>query len=143
MRNLVLVSALSVLLIGNVACASRSTTASSSSDGPVYAAATPVVADARPMVRREGPVPALNELRSSSPDKIEGLLGEPSLRHRALKAEMWQYASPECTLLLFLYPTGSGAYQVTHLEASPGGTSDSALSQCAEAAAHRPLPAAS
>jgi hypothetical protein len=142
MRNLILISGLTVLLIGNVACASRSTTASTSTaDGPVYAAATPVLADAPPVVKREGPVPALSELRSSSPDKLESLLGEPSLRHRGAKAEMWQYASPDCVLLLFLYPDGAGAYQVTHLEASPGGTSDGALAECAEAAAHRPLPA--
>jgi hypothetical protein len=144
MRKLALLTALSVLVLGNVACASKTPTATApAADGPQYASASPVVADTPEMVRREGSVPEISALRSSGPDQLEQLLGEPTLRHRGLKAEMWQYASPECVLLLFLYPNGGGAYQVTHLEASPGGTSDGALSECAEAAAHRPLPASS
>lgn len=102
---------------------------------------SPVVADAPPMMQRTGAIPELAELRRTSAKRLEDLLGTPTLRRQDGTAEMWQYASPDCTLLLFLYPGKDGAYAVTYLEAEPGGTSDHALKSCITAAARRPIPA--
>lgn len=96
-------------------------------------------------LRRTGPVPPLAALRGASPDRLELLLGAPTLRRRDRGVELWQYAAPECTLLLFLYPPegGGGPLSVTYLEAAPGGVTEAALTACVAAAAHRPLPATS
>lgn len=92
------------------------------------------------MVRRQGPVPPLAELRGASPERLIKLLGEPSLRRRDGGIEMWNYAAPECVLFFFLYPAEGGGLRVTHMEASPGGVTEAALSSCARAAATRPIP---
>ncbi len=138
MRNIGLTGALIALAIGATACASQNAAISTSS-GEQYASLSPVVSDAPPMTRRTGPVPALADLRSSNPEKLESLLGEPTLRRQDHKSEMWQYASPECVLLIFLYPKGKSV-EVTRIEAQPGGISDSALDKCVRAAAARPIP---
>ncbi|MBI1237991.1 MAG: hypothetical protein GC199_01475 [Alphaproteobacteria bacterium] len=115
---------------------------------PGGAARQPEVGGTRPasptLVRREGPVPSLDALRGASPRTLESLLGEPNLRRRDPGAELWQYASPECVLLLVLYPAeGGGEFTVRYLEASPGGAGEAALRACVAAAAHRPVPATS
>jgi hypothetical protein len=141
MRSFGLLFVLSLAALSNVACSSSGTLATTAT-GQRYAAASPVVADAPPMVRRSGPVPSLSQVKASNTEQLEDLLGNPSLRRRDTGVEMWQYAAPECVLLLYLYPNEDG-YRVKHLEAHPGGTSDSALDACLRAAATRPIPATS
>ena len=76
-------------------------------------------------------------------DRLDALLGPPTLKREDIGAQLWQYAAPECTLLLFLYPGPGGAYTVSHIAASPKASGDAALKSCVHAAATRPMPASS
>jgi hypothetical protein len=69
-------------------------------------------------------------LAGMSADGLRSAWGEPTLKRTETGAELWQYSGTGgCTLLVYVY---SGA--VTHAEAVPGGTSDTAVSACAKAA---------
>lgn len=83
--------------------------------------------------------PGSGALAGQSADAMLSLWGEPSLKRKDLGAELWQYTSKSCTLLVYLYPNAAGAMTVSHAEAVPGGTDEAALTACAKAAG-RPSP---
>lgn len=56
---------------------------------------------------------------------VELLLGEPGLRRHEPTAQVWQYMSAECVLLLFLYEKEPGAPRVAHAET--GGRTEHAV----------------
>lgn len=127
-----------------LACASLLLAACETAPGARAAGAASEATGTRAMFagpRRSGPVPELAELMGAGPERLDALLGAPTLRRKDIGAELWQYAAPECTLLLFLYPGASGAYAVAHVAASPNAASDAALKACVRAAATRPMPA--
>lgn len=62
------------------------------------------------------PVPALDSLAGLGETKITALLGTPHFRRVDAPAELWQYRVNGCVLDLFLYPSGTGALAVDHLE---------------------------
>jgi len=73
-------------------------------------------------------------LKGLTADRLRSAWGEPMLKRAETGAELWQYGGPGCTLLVYLYPGASNAMTVTHAEAVPGGTDDSAVAACAKAA---------
>lgn len=52
-------------------------------------------------------LPAANLLGLSS-DRVAQLLGSPSFTRSETPAQIWQYTSPDCVLMLFFYGTGPG-----------------------------------
>ena len=73
-------------------------------------------------------------------DALREAWGEPSLKRVENGAELWQYGSGRtCTLLVYLYPNAANAMTVSHAEALPGGSDETALARCAKAAGKPPL----
>lgn len=84
------------------------------------------------MVAPTRPTAGSGLLAGQTADAMLSLWGEPTLRRKDVGAEMWQYTSKSCTLMLYLYPNPSGAMTVSHAEAIPGGSDESALTACAK-----------
>lgn len=73
-------------------------------------------------------------------DTLRAAWGEPSLKRAEAGAEMWQYGGRgNCTLLVYFYANASSVMAVTHAEAVPGGSDETALANCAKAAGKPPL----
>jgi hypothetical protein len=64
-------------------------------------------------------VPPLASLNGMTPASLTSLLGEPTLLRREQDAQVWKYATTDCVLFLFLYPTETDAREVMHFEAAP------------------------
>lgn len=62
--------------------------------------------------------------------EVESLLGQPSLLREEQGAQVWQYASTSCVLLLYLYTDEMNAYRVTHMEARGKGSGPSDVTNC-------------
>lgn len=73
-------------------------------------------------------------------DALRDAWGEPWLKRVENGAELWQYGSGRtCTVLVYLYPNAGNAMAVSHAEALPGGSDETALATCAKAAGKPPL----
>ncbi len=57
---------------------------------------------------RAAPVPA-SALLGLSPTEVSHLLGSPSFTRSEAPAQIWQYATHECVLMLFFYGSAPGA----------------------------------
>lgn len=73
-------------------------------------------------------------LAGMTAEALRAAWGEPTLKRSETGAELWQYASSTCTLLIYLYPGVGNAMTVSRAEAVPGGADDSAVTACAKAA---------
>ena len=62
--------------------------------------------------------------------EVESLLGQPSLLREEQGAQVWQYASTGCVLLLYLYADELNAFHVTHMEARGRGDGPSDVAGC-------------
>ena len=62
--------------------------------------------------------------------EVTTLLGEPSLLREEQGAQVWQYTSTSCVLLLYLYADELNAYYVTHMEARGRGDGPSDVPAC-------------
>ena len=83
---------------------------------------------------------ASNGIIGLTGDALRAAWGEPALKRTESGAEMWQYGGQgNCTLLVYFYANASGAMAVTHAEAAPGGSGESAVAACAKAAGKPPL----
>lgn len=91
------------------------------------------------MISPAAPGGGPNSLKGQTGEALHALWGEPSLRRKDLGSELWQYAGKGCTLLIYLYPSSSGAMTVSHAEAVPGGSDDAAIDACAKAAGKPPV----
>lgn len=88
--------------------------------GSIYSGRTVSVAPANPTL---GPaqfatvsVPPRAEIIGRSPAYLTSLLGLPSLKRTEAGAELWQYQSPSCVALFYLYDT-EGKMAVSHFDA--------------------------
>lgn len=72
---------------------------------------------------------------------VAATLGQPTLLRREPGADVYQYATAACTLLIYLYPPegGAGERTVTYIEARPGGAEAGAVARCLDAAVNRPV----
>lgn len=73
-------------------------------------------------------------------DALRAAWGEPSLKRNETGTEFWQYGGRgTCTLLVYFYANASSVMTVTHAEALPGGTDETAIASCAKAAGKPPV----
>jgi hypothetical protein len=100
--------------------------------------ATPPAGPQTAMVAPTTP-PAPGSLKGQTSEALHALWGEPSLKRKDLGSELWQYAGKGCTVLVYLYPSGSGTLTVSHAEAVPGGSDQDAIDACAKAAGKPPI----
>jgi hypothetical protein len=104
--------------------------------------AEPAAAPSAPqtaMIAPTAPGGSPSSLKGQTGEALHALWGEPSLKRKDLGSELWQYAGKGCTLLIYLYPSSSGAMTVSHAEAVPGGSDDAAIDACAKAAGKPPV----
>ena len=59
--------------------------------------------------------PTSRDLLGLSGDSVRGLMGSPGLVRKEAPAEVWQYLSNRCSLLVYLYPDGNTP-RVRHAE---------------------------
>jgi len=78
-------------------------------------------------------------LAGMTADGLRSAWGEPTLTRHESGAELWQYGSSNCTLLIYLYPGAGNAMTVSRAEAVPGGADEQAVTACAKAAGKPPL----
>jgi hypothetical protein len=78
-----------------------------------------------PRPARTGPPPTEASLIGKAGSDVQGVLGAPALLRQEMGAQVWQYASARCVLLIYLYEEADSSYRVTHVEArpKPGGVS--------------------
>jgi len=93
-------------------------------DGP----AEPELAAVAPMPQGSGLAPAA--IMGKGAGEVESLLGQPSLLREEPGAQVWQYASTSCVLLLYLYADELDSYRVTHMEARDKGQGSSDVADC-------------
>jgi hypothetical protein len=74
-----------------------------------------------------------------SAEALRSAWGEPTLKRNDTGAELWQYGSSSCTLLVYLYPDTANTMTVSRAEAVPGGADENAVTACAKAAGKPPL----
>ena len=86
------------------------------------------VAASPPVPQGSGLAPAA--LMGKPASEVETLLGRPTLLREEEGAQVWQYASTSCVLLLYLYENDFAAYQVTHMEARAKGDGPSDVAGC-------------
>ncbi|MDE1172422.1 MAG: hypothetical protein PW790_01875 [Parvibaculaceae bacterium] len=76
-------------------------------------------------------------LLGMSPDRVSALLGAPKIKRTEKEAQIWQYRSDACSLLLFFYPNTEGQIAAYYVDARrpEGGAADKAacLSSIAQA----------
>jgi hypothetical protein len=72
-------------------------------------------------------------LAGMTADGLRAAWGEPTLKRSETGAELWQYGSSNCTLLIYFYPGAGNAMTVSRAEAVPGGADDAAVTACARA----------
>ena len=65
---------------------------------------------------RGGPPSATEQMVGLSDAEVAGLFGRPSLFRADSPAELWQYATADCVLLVFLREDAGGAARVLHAE---------------------------
>jgi len=63
-------------------------------------------------------IPTTDELLTSNPEQVRGLIGAPSLTRAEETAEVWQYATDACVLFLFFYPDEAGDARVSYVTSS-------------------------
>ena len=64
------------------------------------------------------PVYTLDQIEGASAQRLDGLLGEPSLTRREGDGEYRRYALTSCTLIVILYPDEIGNSKVAHVDAT-------------------------
>jgi hypothetical protein len=110
-----------------------------SSGAPSERQAPPPAAPAPPpQTALASPKAPTTALTGQSASALQAMWGEPSLKRKDLGSELWQYAGKGCTMLVYLYPKG-GVLTVSHAEASPGGSGEAAIADCAKAAGKPPI----
>ncbi len=81
-----------------------------------------------------------DSLLGMTPEHVASLLGEPKIKRTEKEAQIWQYRSDACSLLLFFYPNTEGQIAAYYVDARrpEGGAADKAacLSSIGEAS-HR------
>lgn len=72
-----------------------------------------------------GPLTPTN-LLGVVPDALSARLGEPAFKRAEPQAEVWQYAGQACSLFIYFYKTGSGAFASSYVDARKtlGGPAD-------------------
>lgn len=105
MRRLEL-TALSALLLTLAACTTPNGNSPSSGSG-AYGNNAPQ----RPRIG------SVNTLLGLSPEKVTSLLGEPKIKRAEKEAQIWQYRSSACSLLLFFYPNTDGQITAYYVDA--------------------------
>lgn len=83
-----------------------------------HTAETAVETDLGPQQFASIEVPARLAIIGRGGSYLTGLLGEPSLKRTEAGAELWQYQSPSCVALFYLYEE-EGALKVSYYDARP------------------------
>jgi hypothetical protein len=81
----------------------------------------------------EAPAPSLHtrgEIVGLTPDELVRRLGTPALQIREGESLKLQFRSDQCVLDAYLYPSGTGVYRVTYVDARTRSLADADQALC-------------
>ncbi len=99
--------------------------------GDPIASVGPAIATAPP--QQDIKLPNATDMMGRAASDIESLFGTPALRREEMGAQVWQYTSQDCVLLLYLYEDANKDWRVTHAETRRKNTATDPTGLCGAA----------